>query len=218
MKKGLISKLMFLFIFLCGAGIYAQTINGVVNGEDGALPGATVQIKGTDTGVTTDFDGNFSINASQNDTLVISFIGYSSQEVTVTDQNDLTILLTSNSILDEVVLTGYGTQKKEELTSAITAISSEDFNGGNINDPQQLLQGKVAGLNIARVGGDPNQPFNIRLRGLSTFGANAEPLVIIDGVIGGSFDSVDPADIESVNVLKDALLLPPFLGQEVVVE
>jgi len=204
MKKSLISKLIFLFLFSTASGIYSQTISGVVNGEDGPLPGATIQIKGTDTGVTTDFDGNFSVEANQKDILIISFIGYASQEVTINDQNDLTIFLTSDSLLDEVVLTGYGTQKKEELTSAITSISSEDFNGGNINDPQQLLQGKVAGLNIARVGGDPNQPFNIRLRGLSTFGANAEPLVIIDGVIGGSLDSVDPADIESVNVLKDA--------------
>lgn len=204
MKKRLFSKLIFLFLFSTASGIYSQTISGVVNGEDGPLPGATIQIKGTDTGVTTDFDGNFSVEANQKDILIISFIGYASQEVTINDQNDLTIFLTSDSLLDEVVLTGYGTQKKEELTSAITSISSEDFNGGNINDPQQLLQGKVAGLNIARVGGDPNQPFNIRLRGLSTFGANAEPLVIIDGVIGGSLDSVDPADIESVNVLKDA--------------
>ena len=106
--------------------------------------------------------------------------------------------------LDEVIVVGYGTLKREELTSAITNIKSEDFNVGNINDPQQLLQGKVAGLNISRVGGDPNEPFSVRLRGLSTFGANAQPLVIIDGVIGGSLNSVDPSDIESVNVLKDA--------------
>ena len=83
MKNGLIKKFMFLFILLLGTGIYAQTVNGVVLGEDGALPGATVQIKGTDKGVTTDFDGNFSIDANQNDILIISFIGYASQEVTV---------------------------------------------------------------------------------------------------------------------------------------
>ena len=184
MKNGLIKKLMFLFILFFGTGIYAQTINGVVLGEDGALPGATIQIKGTDKGVTTDFDGNFSIDANQNDILIISFIGYASQEVTVSGQDDLSITLAPDSQLEEIVLTGYGSQRREELTSAISTIKSEDFNGGNINDPQQLLQGKVAGLNIARVGSDPNQPFNIRLRGLSTFGANAEPLVIIDGVIG----------------------------------
>ena len=204
MKNGLIKNFMFLLILLFGTGIYAQTVNGVVLGDDGALPGATIQIKGTNTGVTTDFDGNFSIDANENDILVVSFIGYATQEVTVSGQDDLSITLVSDSELEEIVLTGYGSQRREELTSAITTIKSEDFNGGNINDPQQLLQGKIAGLNIARVGSDPNQQFAIRLRGLSTFGANAEPLVIIDGVIGGTLDSVDPADIESVNVLKDA--------------
>ena len=204
MKNGLIKNFMFLLILLFGTGVYAQTVNGVVLGDDGALPGATIQIKGTNTGVTTDFDGNFSIDANENDILVVSFIGYATQEVTVSGQDDLSITLVSDSELEEIVLTGYGSQRREELTSAITTIKSEDFNGGNINDPQQLLQGKIAGLNIARVGSDPNQQFAIRLRGLSTFGANAEPLVIIDGVIGGTLDSVDPADIESVNVLKDA--------------
>ena len=193
-----------MFVFTIGFQIHAQNVKGVVLGEEGPLPGATVLVKGSNIGTTTDFDGNFSIEASQNDILVISFIGFSTQVVTIGNQTDLTISLLPNTELDEVILVGYGTQKKEELTSAITKIESKDFNGGNINDPTQLLQGKIAGLNIARVGGDPNKPFNIRLRGLSTFGANAEPLVVIDGVIGGSLDSVDPSDIESINVLKDA--------------
>lgn len=204
MKKYFLRNIKFLFVFTIGFQIYAQNVKGVVLGEEGPLPGATVLVKGSNIGTTTDFDGNFSIEASQNDILVISFIGFSTQEVTIGNQTDLTISLLPNTELDEVILVGYGTQKKEELTSAITKIESKDFNGGNINDPTQLLQGKIAGLNIARVGGDPNKPFNIRLRGLSTFGANAEPLVVIDGVIGGSLDSVDPSDIESINVLKDA--------------
>jgi len=204
MKKYFLRNIKFLFVFTIGFQIYAQNVKGVVLGEEGPLPGATVLVKGSNIGTTTDFDGNFSIEASQNDILVISFIGFSTQEVTIGNQTNLTISLLPNTELDEVILVGYGTQKKEELTSAITKIESKDFNGGNINDPTQLLQGKIAGLNIARVGGDPNKPFNIRLRGLSTFGANAEPLVVIDGVIGGSLDSVDPSDIESINVLKDA--------------
>lgn len=204
MNKYFLRNLKFLFVFTIGFQMYAQNVKGVVLGEEGPLPGATVLVKGSNIGTTTDFDGNFSIEASQNDILVISFIGFSTQVVTIGNQTDLTISLLPNTELDEVILVGYGTQKKEELTSAITKIESKDFNGGNINDPTQLLQGKIAGLNIARVGGDPNKPFNIRLRGLSTFGANAEPLVVIDGVIGGSLDSVDPSDIESINVLKDA--------------
>jgi iron complex outermembrane receptor protein len=204
MKKDFFIKLLFFIFIIIGKGVYAQNITGVVLGDDGVLPGATIQIKGTNIGVTSDFDGNFSIEADQNDTLIVSYIGYSTQEVEVNNQDNITVNLESDSILDEVVIIGYGTQKKEEITSAIATIKSEDFNGGNINDPTQLLQGKIAGLNVTRAGSDPNEPFTLRLRGLSTFGANAEPLVIIDGVIGGTLDAVDPSDIESVNVLKDA--------------
>jgi iron complex outermembrane receptor protein len=99
---------------------------------------------------------------------------------------------------------GYGTQEKKELTSAVASVKSEDFNKGTVNDPVQLLQGKVAGLNITRPGGNPNGGFNVRLRGVSTFGANSEPLIVIDGVIGGSLNTVDPNDIASIDVLKDA--------------
>lgn len=182
-----------------------QDISGTVSDESGPLPGVSVIEKGTNNGVVTDFDGKFSLSVINSDaTLVFSYVGFLSQETSASADLSNIVMIADTDELDEVIIVGYGTQKREELTSAITNIKSDDFNAGNINDPQQLLQGKVAGLNIARVGGDPNEPFNIRLRGLSTFGANAEPLVIIDGVIGGSLDSVDPADIESVNVLKDA--------------
>ena len=118
----------------------AQNIKGVVLGESEPLPGATVLVKGTNNGTTTDFDGNFSIQANQDDILVISFVGFLTQEVEIGNQSNLTISLLQD-LLEEVVVTGYGTQKKEEITSAIVSISSEDFNGGNINDPTQLLQG-----------------------------------------------------------------------------
>lgn len=203
MKTHFLKNIKYLFVLMIGLQMSAQNIKGVVLGEGEPLPGATVLVKGTNNGTTTDFDGNFSIQANQDDILVISFIGFLTQEVEIGNQSNLTISLLQD-VLEEVVVTGYGTQKKEEITSAIVSISSEDFNGGNINDPTQLLQGKIAGLNVARVGSNPNEEFTLRLRGLSTFGANAEPLVIIDGVIGGSLNSVDPADIESVNVLKDA--------------
>ncbi|NJL76631.1 MAG: TonB-dependent receptor plug domain-containing protein, partial [Saprospiraceae bacterium] len=106
--------------------------------------------------------------------------------------------------MDEVVVTGYGTAKAKEVTSAITSIKAEDFNKGNISDPTQLLQGKVAGLTISRPGSNPNGGFNIRLRGLGTLGANTQPLVIIDGVLGADLNTVDPNDIASIDVLKDA--------------
>jgi len=203
MKKYLVRNFTYLFVLLFVVQISAQNINGLVLAEGNPLPGASVLIKGTNNGTTTDFDGNFSIQANQNDILIISYIGFSSQEVEIGNQTNLTISLFQD-VLEEVIVTGYGTQKKEEITSAIVSINSEDFNGGNINDPTQLLQGKIAGLNVTRAGSNPNEAFTLRLRGLSTFGANAEPLIIIDGVTGGSLDSVDPADIESINVLKDA--------------
>jgi iron complex outermembrane receptor protein len=152
----------------------------------------------------TDLDGNFSIEAGSTDVLVFSFIGYNTVEETVGTRTSINLTL-SESIqgLNEVVVVGYGTQEKKEITSAVASIKSEDFNRGTVNDPTQLLQGKVAGLNISRPGGNPNGGFNIRLRGISSFGANAEPLIVIDGVIGASLSTVDPNDIESMDVLKD---------------
>ena len=135
---------------------------------------------------------------------MFSFVGYAANEVTFTGQKEINVSLAlDEKLLNEIVVVGYGTQKKKEITSAVTSLKSEDFNRGTVNDPAQLLQGKVAGLSVVRPGGDPNGGFQIRLRGVSTVGANAEPLVVIDGVIGGSLSTVDPNDIASIDVLKD---------------
>lgn len=168
------------------------------------MPGASVLVKGTTRGMITDLDGNYSIEASSTDVLVFSFIGYNTVEETVGTRTTINLTL-SESIqgLNEVVVVGYGTQEKKEITSAVASVKAEDFNRGTVNDPTQLLQGKVAGLNISKPGGNPNGGFNIRLRGISSFGANAEPLIVIDGVIGASLSTVDPNDIESMDVLKD---------------
>ena len=170
------------------------------------LPGVNIVEKGTSSGTLTDTDGNYSLTVTdQNAVLIFSFIGFLREEIPVGNQTVIDVEMAPDiQSLQEVVVVGYGTQRREEITSAVVQVDAENFNQGNVNNTQQLLQGKVAGLNIAREGGDPNQPFRIRLRGLSTLGANSEPLVIIDGVIGGSIDAVDPSDIESINVLKDA--------------
>jgi iron complex outermembrane receptor protein len=161
--------------------------------------------KGTSNGTVTDANGGFSISVGASATLVFSFVGYTSSEVVVGSQTSVNVTLELDvTALSEVVVVGYGTQEKKEITSAVTSVKSEDFNRGTVNDPVQLLQGKVAGLNIARAGNDPNGTFNMRLRGIATFGANTEPLVVIDGVIGGSLSTVDPNDIHSIDVLKDA--------------
>jgi TonB-linked SusC/RagA family outer membrane protein len=177
----------------------------VVSEDDGsAIPGVNVLEKGTSNGTVTDAEGNFRISVGSTATLVFSFVGYSSQESVVGAQSVINISLPSDvTSLSEVVVVGYGTQEKKELTSAVTSVKAEEFNKGTVNDPLQLLQGKVAGLNISRAGGDPNGSFNVRLRGVGTVGANAAPLVVIDGVIGGSLNTVDPNDIASIDVLKD---------------
>jgi iron complex outermembrane receptor protein len=182
----------------------SKTVTGLVtSADDGSgIPGVNVLEKGTSNGTVTDANGSYSLSVGGSATLVYSFVGYTSTEVVVGNQTsvDVTLQLDVTS-LSEVVVVGYGTQEKKELTSSVTSVKSEDFNRGTVNDPAQLLQGKVAGLNIARAGNDPNGTFNIRLRGIASFGANTEPLVVIDGVIGGSLNSVDPNDIHSIDVL-----------------
>ncbi|HEY0741251.1 MAG TPA: SusC/RagA family TonB-linked outer membrane protein [Chryseosolibacter sp.] len=184
----------------------SRTVTGkVTSSDDGTgLPGVNVIEKGTNNGTATDADGNFSISVPQNATLVFSFVGYQTQELPVGTQSTVNVSLSSDvTSLSEVVVVGYGSQEKKELTSSVVSLSEKEFNRGNVNDPTQLLQGKVPGLSVYNRGGNPNSSSVIRLRGISTVGSNIQPLVVIDGVIGASLDNVDPNDIESINVLKD---------------
>ncbi len=183
-----------------------RTITGTVTSEsEGPLVGVNIVVQGTTIGGNTDFSGNYSITVPGPEAvLVFSYIGYTPLNVTAGSQSRIDVVLEpATSALGEIVVTGYSTQKKKEITSSISRVSSEEFNKGSISSPEQLIVGKVAGLSISRPGGNPNEGYNIRLRGLSTVGANTQPLVVIDGVIGGSLDNVDPNDIESMNVLKD---------------
>ncbi len=212
MKKQKQWNLTFLLFCLLCLSIpnlsFAQQgqITGKVTDTDSGegIPGVSVLVKGTTRGVITDLDGNFTIAASSAEILVFSFIGYESVEQPVGNRSAINVgLSVSVQALNEVIVVGYGTQERKEITSAVTSVKAENFNQGTVNDPRQLLQGKVAGLNIARPGGNPNGGFSMRLRGISSIGENAEPLVVIDGVIGGSLSTVDPNDIESMDVLKD---------------
>jgi TonB-linked SusC/RagA family outer membrane protein len=206
MKKFL---LMFMFFFLAAAGVmYAQemSVSGkITDGSSGdPIPGANVVEKGTSNGTVTDIDGNYKLSVQNGATLVVSFIGYATQEVAVGSRGVVDVSLAVDvTELSEVVVVGYGSQDKKEITSSVVALSEKEFNKGNINDATQLLQGKVPGLSVYNKGGNPNANSTIRLRGISTVGANTEPLVVVDGVIGASLDNVDPNDIESINVLKD---------------
>ncbi len=202
--RGCFSALIVLFV--SSAALAQTTVTGTItDGENGdPLIGASIVVTGTSTGTVTDFDGNFTLNVPEGaESLSVSYTGYGTQTIPFTGQTIIDVALTSGELLDEVVVVGYGTVTQKEVTSAVTSIDSEDFNAGNINDPTQLIQGKVAGLTISRPGGNANGSSVIRLRGLSSFGGNQSPLIIIDGVVGANLNTVDPADIESVNVLKD---------------
>lgn len=184
----------------------SKTVTGKVTSSDDAagLPGVNVVEKGTNNGTVTDVEGNYSLNVSDNATLVFSFVGFSTQEISVGNQSSIDVTLEPDvTALSEVVVVGYGSQEKKEITGSVVSLNQKDFNMGNITTPTQLLQGKVAGLSIYNKGGDPNASPIVRLRGISTLGANVQPLVVIDGVIGASLDNIDPNDIESVNILKD---------------
>jgi TonB-linked SusC/RagA family outer membrane protein len=198
--------LLTMLGILVSGGISAQTVTGkVTSSRDNApLAGATVLVQGTNTGAFTNENGEYTVNVASDGVLIVRYIGHEQATVPVEGRSTIDVTLTANEkTLDEVVVTGYGTQKAKEVTSSITSVKAEDFNGGNVNDPSQLLQGKVAGLAISRPGGNPNGGFNIRLRGLSTVGANTQPLIIIDGVPGADLTTVDPNDIASIDVLKD---------------
>ncbi|MCH7406056.1 SusC/RagA family TonB-linked outer membrane protein [Belliella aquatica] len=170
------------------------------------LPGVTVLVKGTTRGTNTDLDGKFTISLQPGDqVLVFSFVGFTAQEITVGNQSIINVELEEDiTSLQEAVVIGYGTQDKKEITSSVASVGVEGFNKGNFTNPQSLLTGKVAGLNISTPGGSPNAQPTVRLRGISSFGANSAPLVVLDGVIGASIDAVDPNDIETIDVLKDA--------------
>ena len=185
----------------------AIEISGTINNIKGEpVPGANIREEGTNNGVSSDALGKYVISVkSEKSVLVFTSIGYRSYQAQVDTQRNINIVLQDdNTQLGEVVVIGYGTIERKELTSSVAKIEAKSFNKGNVNNPAQLLQGKVAGLSIVRPGGNPNEDFSIRLRGLSTFGANSQPLIVIDGVIGGSLNALDPNDIQSVEVLKDA--------------
>jgi len=204
----MVALLSLFFVF----SVQAQTkalAGKIVDAKDGsAISGITVTAvtaSGKKVAAVSSNDGTYKVASAEVITrIVVSGVGFEQQDLAVGKNTTLNVSLTSSvASLGDVVVVGYGTQKKKEITSAITRISAEEFNKGNINNVAQLLQGKVAGLSIARPGGNPNEGFSIRLRGLSTIGANTSPLVVVDGVVGADLNSIDPADIKSVDVLKD---------------
>ena len=200
---------MFFFLTLLSFSLTAlaqQKVTGKVKDSSGEpVIGASVVVKGNNTmGTITDFDGNFMLDVPAKSVLVISYIGYVTQEVPTAGKNSLEIVLKEDTkTLDEVVVIGYGTQRKGDVTSSVASVKADNFVKGAVKDVGQLIQGKVAGLAITNPNGDPTGSTQIRLRGTNTIGgANTAPLVLIDG-IPGELGTVAPEDVESVDVLKD---------------
>ena len=202
-------KHLFLLLTLLSFSLTAlaqQKVTGKVKDSSGEpVIGASVVVKGNNTmGTITDFDGNFMLDVPAKSVLVISYIGYVTQEVPTAGKKSLEIILKEDTkTLDEVVVIGYGTQRKGDVTSSVASVKADNFVKGAVKDVGQLIQGKVAGLAITNPNGDPTGSTQIRLRGTNTIGgANTAPLVLIDG-IPGELGTVAPEDVESVDVLKD---------------
>ncbi|MDO4229247.1 MAG: TonB-dependent receptor [Capnocytophaga sp.] len=206
---------MLLFLFV-SVGMYAQqivkgTVKDATTGEP--LPGVSVVVKGTSTGVATDFDGNYELKAENGAVLVFSSIGYKEQTVTVKTTTINVSLQEDTQVLDDVVVIGYGVAKKKDVTGSVNLVTTKDFNKGQNLSAGDLLQGKVAGVQITSGGGAPGEGQNIRVRGTGSLTLNSNPLVVVDGVpmndgaIGGArniLNDINPEDIESMTVLKDA--------------
>lgn len=181
-------------------------VSGTVSDEKGPLPGVTVKIKGTDVGVQTDASGKYTLNAPENAALIFSFIGYTTQEVAVAGKTTLNVLLVeAPKALSEVVVVGYGTQKRVDLTGSVGSVAAKQLQERPQTNLEQELSGKIAGVNVSTNSGAPGGNTKIRIRGFSSINTKSDPLYVVDGVIwteGGN--AINPNDIESVDVLKDA--------------
>ena len=200
---------LFAVLFVCLASVLSanaqDVVKGIVTDENNEpLIGASVLVAGTSVGTATDIDGAFSVKAAQGSTLRVSYVGYITAEVKVKGNNFNIVLKENNDVLDEVVVIGYGTMKRKDLTGSITTVESKDLNVGAYTDPGQLLQGKVPGLVVVQ-NSDPNGGVNsLTLRGASTLNGSTSPLYVVDGIPGVNLNLIPPSDIESIDVLRDA--------------
>ena len=182
-----------------------RTISGTVTDETGPLPGVNILIKGTATGTDTDFDGNYAIQAKTGDVLVFSFVGMANKEVTVGTSNTINVVLESDNLLEEVVVTAYGTQTKESLTGSIVEIDSEEFTKVASGNAVTGLTGKIAGVQIFSNSGQPGTAPVVRFRGIGSLNGSSAPLYVVDGVpFTESITTINPNDIESMSFVKDA--------------
>ena len=209
LNRFLITTSLFFSLSVIGQ----QNIVGIVSDSDGnPLPAVNVVIEGTTTGVSTDFDGQFSLQAEVGQSLIFSYIGFETQKVEIKNSSIDIILLESSSELDEVVIIGYGSTQRKDLTGAVDYLVSDDFSNVANSSPQELIQGKISGVTVTTNGGAPGDSSNIRIRGNGSLNLNSNPLYVVDGIpidygVGGSrnpLNIINPNDIESISILKDA--------------
>ena len=206
MKKAMKNVVILLATVLFALDVSAQTtINGHVKDDTGEdIIGASVIVKGTQNGTVTDFDGNFQLKCEPGVTLVISFIGFTPQEVKAANQMEIT-LKEDVAQLNEVVVVGYGSLAKKEISSSVVQVNKDQFNQGAASDPMALIAGKVTGLNVAATAeANPNSMTDIQVRGAGSLTASNGPLIVIDGIAGGDLRNIATQDVESITVLKDA--------------
>lgn len=217
MKRNLMFKVLLMLVIGCFLSIdaFAQqiTVKGLVKDTAGEpIIGANVVIKGTTNGTITDFDGNFQLNANKGDIIVISFIGYQPQEAQAAASMNI-ILKDDTELLDEVVVIGYGSVKKDDLSGSVVAIKAEEMNKGAVTSPQELIMGKIPGLSVSQGDGAPGAGSTIRIRGGASLNASNDPLIVIDGIpvsndaapgTPNALATINPNDIETFTVLKDA--------------
>ena len=205
--KSLQKPLVFLFLLcLFPLGALAQgTVKGTVSDAFGdPVIGATVKVQGSNEGTITDFNGNFSIKAASNATLIISYIGYTTKEVNVNGQSTVNVTLEEdNTTLEDVVVIGYGTMKKKLVTGATVQVKGEDIAKLNTTNALEAMQSSTPGVQITSASTQPGKGYKVYIRGIGTIG-DSQPLYVIDGVAGGNLDGINPNDIESIDVLKDA--------------
>ena len=207
--KSLVKTTLMAITMLVSLSTFAQdkTVTGkVTDAADGSgMPGVSIAVVGANKGTQSDVNGNYKLSVADNAKLVFSFVGYAKQEIAVGSRSVIDVKLgADNKSLEEVVVVGYGTQKRKEISGTVSSLSSRDFNAGVVNNPLVGAAGKVAGLVITQSSGDPSARPTVRLRGTGSLSGNSEPLYVVDGVIGAPIENIAPEDIQTMDVLRDA--------------
>lgn len=203
----LVSLVSLLFLLSGALAAQEYQIQGLVTDAADGMPliGATILVSGTSTGTVTDFNGGYRIKAAKGAELLVTYLGYDDYEVVVDDRTTINIeLIASAALLDELVVVGYGTRQRKDITGSVTSVAAKDLEKKPITRLENILQGQAAGVQVNQFSGKPGNSISVRIRGATSLSAGNEPLYVIDGVPVLNTEGINPADVESLEVLKDA--------------